>query len=323
MLLVVSSYGIPMGTASTTGFTWHCEFDSAVFTRTCARYAWVWVRCPKTWPVGYPCGTLVLGGTMNPMMRWACPRVHWMYWLMFEKLLRNIWQNTVYQQRKMIRGAVLDLPLKGKMTETSVAEGTMSIVQPTPRTSWASGHLSIFWALLNKGVTSNKDLMKNWALSAMISLSIQYEWKPLYFCMTNVSYQCRLIAMHCTDMIPPTAHVSLCDHSLTLCIQVTPFTQQHFNLGLSVHSLGHSQQFRWHLFEPAAIHMQRHSQNLAENVPPSFYCGNIFVLIIVLYCITISCCKLPDPPCYRCDQSYNSLRCMAVKSGGLFIFFAN
>ena len=52
--------------------------------------------------------------------------------------------NTVYQQRKMMRGAVLDSPLKGKMTETNVVEGAMSIVQPTLRTSQASGHLSVF-----------------------------------------------------------------------------------------------------------------------------------------------------------------------------------
>ena len=44
----------------------------------------------------------------------------------------------------MIRGVVLDSPLKDKMTETCVAEGTMSIVQPTPKTGQASGHLSIF-----------------------------------------------------------------------------------------------------------------------------------------------------------------------------------
>ena len=43
-----------------------------------------------------------------------------------------------------MRGAILDLPSKGKMTETCVAEGKMSIVQPTPRTGRASGHFSIF-----------------------------------------------------------------------------------------------------------------------------------------------------------------------------------
>ena len=36
--------------------------------------------------------------------------------------------------RKMVRGGVLDSPSKGKTTETSVVEGTMSVVQPTPRT---------------------------------------------------------------------------------------------------------------------------------------------------------------------------------------------
>ena len=44
----------------------------------------------------------------------------------------------------MIRGTVLDSPLKGKMTETCVVEGAMSIVQATPRSSLAIGHLSIF-----------------------------------------------------------------------------------------------------------------------------------------------------------------------------------
>ena len=38
MLLVVSSYGTPVGTASTAGFTWHREFDGAVFTHTRAGY---------------------------------------------------------------------------------------------------------------------------------------------------------------------------------------------------------------------------------------------------------------------------------------------
>ena len=94
--------------------------------------------------------------------------------------------------------------------------------------------------------------------------------------------------MHCTDMIPPTAHASLCNHSLMLHLQVMPFTQQHFNLGLLVCGLDHYQQFRQHLFEPAAIHTQQCSQNLAENTLPSFYCDDIFVLIIVLYCITIA-----------------------------------
>ena len=46
--------------------------------------------------------------------------------------------------RETVRGAVLDLPLKGKMTETCVVEGTMSIVQPAPRTGRASGHLTLF-----------------------------------------------------------------------------------------------------------------------------------------------------------------------------------
>ena len=122
----------------------------------------------------------------------------------------------------------------------------------------------------------------------LTSLSIQYKQKPLYFCTSNISHQCGLITTHCTDAIPPAAHMSLCDHSLMLWLQVTLFTQQHFNLGLSVLSLGYSQQFRWCLFEPAAIHRQQHSQNLAENALPSSYYGDISVLIIVLYCIMIA-----------------------------------
>ena len=122
----------------------------------------------------------------------------------------------------------------------------------------------------------------------LISLSIQYEQKPLQFCISNVSHQCRLITMHCTDVIPPAAHMSLCDHSLTLHLQVMPFAQRCFNIELSVHDLGHFQQFRQCLNEPAAIHMQQHSQNLVKPVPPPFYCGNIVVLFIVLYCITIA-----------------------------------
>ena len=122
----------------------------------------------------------------------------------------------------------------------------------------------------------------------MISLSIQYEQKPLYFCTSNVSHWCGLTTTHCTNVIPPAAHVSLCNCSLMLHLQVTLFTQQHFNLGLLVCGLGHFQQFRQCLFEPATIHMQWCSQNLAKHVPPSFYCGNIVVLVIVLYCITIA-----------------------------------
>ena len=122
--------------------------------------------------------------------------------------------------------------------------------------------------------------------NTLISLSIQYKWKPLYFCTSNISHQHGLTAMHCTDTIPPTAHASLHDCSLTIHLQVTSFTQLHFNLGLSVHGLGHSQQFRWCLFEPAAIHMQQCSQNLAKHTPPLFYCSDIVVLVIVLYCTT-------------------------------------
>ena len=119
----------------------------------------------------------------------------------------------------------------------------------------------------------------------MISLSTQCEKKPLYFC---VSHQHGLIAMHCTNEIPPGAHMSLCDCSLMLCIQVMPFTQHRFNIEQSVHNLGHFQQFRQHLIEPATIHTQWCSQNLVKPAPPPYYCGNIVVLFIVLYCITLT-----------------------------------
>ena len=56
-----------------------------------------------------------------------------MYWLTFKKLFGNIQQNTIYEQGKMIRGTVLDSPLKGKMTETCVVEDAMNIVWATPR----------------------------------------------------------------------------------------------------------------------------------------------------------------------------------------------
>ena len=46
--------------------------------------------------------------------------------------------------REMMRGVVLDSPSKGKTTETCVAEGVMSFVQPAPRTGQASGHLTLF-----------------------------------------------------------------------------------------------------------------------------------------------------------------------------------
>ena len=59
-----------------------------------------------------------------------------------------------------MRGAVLDSPLKGKTTETCVAEGAMSACPAASRTGQAIGHLSIFQTLPNKGVASNKDLTK-------------------------------------------------------------------------------------------------------------------------------------------------------------------
>ena len=90
------------------------------------------------------------------------------------------------------------------------------------------------------------------------------------------------------DVVPPAAYVSLHDHLLMLRVQVTLFAQCHFNTGQSVCDLGHFQQFRRRLIESAAIHMQRRLQNLVKPVPPPYYCGNIVVLFIVLYCIRIA-----------------------------------
>ena len=122
----------------------------------------------------------------------------------------------------------------------------------------------------------------------MISLSTQYEKEQLYFCISNVSHQSRLIATYCTDMVPPIVYASLHDCLLMPHIQVMLFTQCCFNTEQSVHNLGHFQPFRQRLIEPAAIHTQRRSQNLVKPVPPPYYCGNIVVLFIVLYCITIA-----------------------------------
>ena len=122
----------------------------------------------------------------------------------------------------------------------------------------------------------------------LISLSTQYEWEQLYFCISNVSHWCELITTHCTDTVHPAASMSLRNCSLTLWAQVTLFTQRRFNTEQSVCDLGHFQQFRQHLIEPAAIHMQWCSQNLVKPVPPPYYCDDIVVLFIVLYCITIT-----------------------------------
>ena len=122
----------------------------------------------------------------------------------------------------------------------------------------------------------------------VINLSKQYKQKPLYFYISNVSHQCGLITTHCTDVVPPTAYTSLCNRLLTLHIQVTPFSQCHFNTEQSVCDLGHFQQFRQCLIKPATIHTQRRLQNLVKPVPPPYYCDDIVVLFIVLYCITIA-----------------------------------
>ena len=129
----------------------------------------------------------------------------------------------------------------------------------------------------------------------MISLSTQYEQEPLYFHIPNISHQCRLITTHCTDVVPPAAYASLHDRSLTLHVQVTLFAQYCFNTGQSFHNLGHFQ-FRQCLIKPATIHTQRRSQNLVKPAPPPYYCGNIVLLFIVLYCIRIavvSCLTCP------------------------------
>ena len=94
--------------------------------------------------------------------------------------------------------------------------------------------------------------------------------------------------MHCTNTVPPAAYASLHDCSLMLCIQVMLFTQHRFSIEQLVCDLGHFQQFRRHLIEPAGIHMQWRSQNLVKPAPPPYYCGDIVVLFIVLYCITLT-----------------------------------
>ena len=124
--------------------------------------------------------------------------------------------------------------------------------------------------------------------TTLISLSTQYEWNPLYFHISNVSHRHRLIPTHCTNAVPPAAYVSLHNHSLTLCIQVMLFAQYCYNTGQSFHDLGHFQQFRRHLIEPAATHMQWRSQNLVKPAPPPYNCGDIVVLFIVLYCIRMA-----------------------------------
>ena len=95
-------------------------------------------------------------------------------------------------------------------------------------------------------------------------------------------------SLPCTAPVPPAAYTSLRDRSLTLCVQVTPFTQCCFNIEQLVRDLGHIQQFRRCLIEPATIHTQWCSQNLVKPVPPPYYCDDIVVFFIVLYCITIA-----------------------------------
>ena len=102
----------------------------------------------------------------------------------------------------------------------------------------------------------NEQKRQGASTKVLISLSTQYKQKPLYFCIFSASHWHRLITTHCTDAVPPAAYMSLHDCSLMLHVQVMLFTQRHFNIEQSVHDLGHFQQFRQHLIEPAAIYMQ-------------------------------------------------------------------
>ena len=128
--------------------------------------------------------------------------------------------------------------------------------------------------------------------------------------------------MHCTDTVPSAAYASLCNHSLMLRVQVMLFTQHHFSIEQSVRNLGHFQQFRQHLIEPARIHTQWRSHNLVKPVPPPYYCGDIVVLFIVLYCITLTTVSRLTRSVTGTTESYDSSHCIAVESGSLFIFSA-
>ena len=125
--------------------------------------------------------------------------------------------------------------------------------------------------------------------------------------------------MHCTNMVPPTAYTSLRDCSLTLCVQVMPFAQCCFNTGQSVCDLGYFQLFRRRLIEPAAIHTQRHSQNLVKPAPPPYYCDDIVVLFIVLYCIRIATVsRLTRPVAGMTSHMTHHAACLSSQAASLY-----
>ena len=125
--------------------------------------------------------------------------------------------------------------------------------------------------------------------------------------------------MHCTDVVPPTAYVSLCDCSLTLRVQVTPFAQCCFNTGQSVCDLGYFHLFRRRLIEPAAIHMQQCSQNLVKPAPPPYYCDDIVVLFIVLYCIRIATVsRLTHPVTGMTSHMTHHAVCLSSQAASLY-----
>ena len=96
------------------------------------------------------------------------------------------------------------------------------------------------------------------------------------------------------------------------------FAQYCFNTGQSFCDLGHFQQFRQRLIEPAAIHMQWCLQNLVKPALPPYYCGDIVVLFIVLYCIRIAVVSRLTRPVAG-TTSHMTHR-VAVESGSQFIF---
>ena len=145
------------------------------------------------------------------------------------------------------------------------------------------------WCTANSVARVNS--VKSWVHSpsiTVISLSTQYEREPLYFHISNVSHWCGLIATHCTDAVPPAAYANLHDCLLNVSQTSHIIYSVPFQYGAIILRLRHFQQFRWRLIEPAAIHTQGRSQNLVKPAPPPYYCGDIVVLFIVLYCIRIA-----------------------------------
>ena len=72
------------------------------------------------------------------------------------------------------------------------------------------------------------------------------------------------------------------------------------------------------MIEPATIHMQWHSQNLVKPALPPYYCGDIVVLFIVLYCIRIAVVSRLTRPVT--GMTSHMTHHAAVESGGQFIF---